>query len=167
MKKVKYFSAADFKKYMCSMGFPSYTYNHFIISIDEIEKCDFAVISIGNVEECLETNNDVDLWANGCSNHWFPNCRNILNVNFNDVGEGEDCAISSKQAKDIVNFIEDNKNKNSFFIHCGAGISRSGAIASIIYDYLRLEDEIKIEPIYPMTPNYYVRNMLKRELNKR
>jgi len=44
-------------------------------------------------------------------------------------------SFRSDQAKQIIQFIEDNKNKN-YIIHCVAGISRSGAVGTFISNYL-------------------------------
>ena len=112
----------------------------------------------------VDKNND--LWANGTNTHWLPGIYdNVLNIEFSDTGEGDFEAMGIEQAHDIINFIKNNKDKNNFYIHCSAGISRSGAVASFIYDYFKDNDiDVTIEPKYPETPNYHVRNTLKRIL---
>lgn len=83
---------------------------------------------------------------------------NVLNLNFDDVG----CDISSDIATTIVNFIEGNLGK-TFYIHCNAGISRSGAVGKFIessYDGYRnsIYNEGKLRP------NMSVLTSLKRVL---
>ena len=167
MKEIKYLSASDFKKLMKSYGLPTHSYNWNVISKDCIETFDWAIISIGNTEN-VECDNDVDLWANGPNNHWLPECSNVLNINFDDADNSEgkyQGAFNELHAQEILYFLEDNKDKNRFIIHCSAGISRSGAVASIVYDYFKsLGYEVKIEPEYPITPNQWVRCLLNREI---
>jgi len=44
-----------------------------------------------------------------------------------------------QEARSIVDFIEQHKTQN-FVVHCFLGVSRSGAIAKFINEYLELED---------------------------
>lgn len=163
-KVIKYFSALEFKKYMKGIGFLSYNYNRENVSKEYIENNNFAVISIGNLEK---ENGDFDneLWRNGSNSHWLPNAKNVLNIDFNDVVGHEKGALSELQAQEILYFIENNKDKDNWYIHCSAGISRSGAVASIVYEYLKSNNEsVVIKPEYPKTPNYYIRKMLNNEM---
>ena len=90
MKRIiKYFSVANFKSYMKSLGFMGFEYNRNVIPKDFIEKQDFAIISVGNIESD-EGHTDEALYLNGCNNHWLPDTNNVLNINFNDVGENEE-----------------------------------------------------------------------------
>ena len=75
--------------------------------------------------------------------HWFKrNHPNVLNLDFDDVDHDlqfancEFKAMSPKQAKETVEFIERNLGKD-FIIHCRAGMSRSQAIGCFIYDFYR------------------------------
>lgn len=160
MKKIRYFSAVDFKNYMKSLGYISYDYNRRI-PYNDIPRQDFAVISITNSGEWSE--NVEELWENGVNTHWLPGIfENVLNVNFGDCGADELNSIGELQAYDIVKFIDKNKDKSNFYIHCSAGISRSGAVATFIYDYFRERgEEVEITPQMPKTPNYFVLKMLK------
>lgn len=82
--------------------------------------------------------------------HWFKeNHSNVLNLEFDDVRqdiEWDDYkahAITDEQAEDIVNFIENNIEKN-IMVHCRAGLSRSGAIEHFIhlnYDWYKDEED--------------------------
>lgn len=169
MKKIiKYFSAKDFKNFMKSYGYTSFMGNRMMPYNHDIHE-DFAIISIGNYAEWNDVDNDTELYANGVNNHWIPSGVNVLNIEFGDVDETDLSAMSEGQAYDIINFIDANINKQQFFIHCSAGVSRSGGVASFLYDYFKeLGYEVTITPKYPETPNYYVKMMLnktKREKN--
>lgn len=79
--------------------------------------------------------------GNDDSSHFFRNDHlNVLNLEFDDVLQDgvlfghKYKAISSDQADQIVAFIEANKDKD-FYVHCLAGISRSGAIGTFISEY--------------------------------
>jgi protein-tyrosine phosphatase len=66
----------------------------------------------------------------------------ILYLAFDDV---EDCdkyhtPISTLQALDIRNFVEDNKDTKTLVVHCDAGVSRSAAVAAAIGKYLYNDD---------------------------
>jgi predicted protein tyrosine phosphatase len=165
VKKIKYFSVVDFKNFMKSLGYISYDYNRRI-PYNDIPRQDFAVISIGNVEWLPDADKNNDLWANGTNTHWLPGIYdNVLNIEFSDTGEGDFEAMSVEQGKEIVDFVKKNKDKNNFYIHCSAGISRSGAVASFIYDYFKENgNDVVMTPHYPETPNYHVKNTLKRIL---
>lgn len=103
-------------------------------SDDNVESLtDSAFISV----VCTE---DVVKYYNGeiSGEHWFKkNHPNVLNIEFDDVlydiivNDTEAKALSQEQAQEIVDFIERNKGKD-FYIHCTAGISRSGAIGTFI-----------------------------------
>lgn len=63
----------------------------------------------------------------------------------------------------IVMFVNKHKGKSCFIIHCSAGISRSGAVATFIKD--KFNDEINInffnnENKY-IQPNLYILKRLK------
>lgn len=78
--------------------------------------------------------------------HWFKsNHSNVLNLEFDDVAHDivwddyKAYVITPKQAQEIIDFIEANLGKR-FYIHCRAGVSRSGAICDFIkhnYDYYK------------------------------
>lgn len=89
------------------------------------------------------------------------NHQNVLNLYFDDTSSG----ISDATSQEIVNFIENNLGK-VFYIHCNAGISRSGAIGKFIelsYDnyYKKLYNEGYLRP------NISILSSLKRVLWQR
>lgn len=108
-----------------------------------------AVISICNV-------NDPEM-----THFYKDNAPNILNIDFNDCGEGEEGALDIDTAGIITDFIDMNIGKD-FYIHCQAGRSRSQGVARYILDMFP-EHEYKTRINNPCTtPNYHVVAMLKR-----
>lgn len=172
MIHIHYFSVVDFKRYMKSLGFVSFDYNRFDMTMERLINSDMAIISIGNPNEINRVDNDVDIWANGENNHWLPNLENVLNIEFGDVDNSGPMkyrtALTHEQAKTIAEFILRNRNKQKFIIHCGAGISRSGGIVHAISDILTKYDiEHEIHPGIPTTPNYWVKKLVLDELNEK
>lgn len=55
----------------------------------------------------------------------------VLTVDFFD----DESSFTDDHAKRITNFIDRNRNKN-FVVHCFVGVSRSGAVAKFINEYL-------------------------------
>jgi predicted protein tyrosine phosphatase len=168
MKQIRYFSAKDFKNFMKSFGYVSYSNNRK--NIDKIKDENFAIISISNTEIEDNADNEYDLWANGPTNHWMPSTPNVLNLEFDDI-DGHDnnykSAFNNKDAERVIDFIIRNKDKNNFYIHCGAGISRSGAIALFIGDMFKyFGNDYNILPNIPKTPNAWVLKVLHNKINQ-
>ena len=57
-----------------------------------------------------------------------------LALDFQDVDEITDGSITDEKAMQILRFVDENAHMN-FYVHCFAGISRSGAIAKFINEY--------------------------------
>jgi predicted protein tyrosine phosphatase len=51
----------------------------------------------------------------------------------------------------IVDFVEKNKNAKAFFVHCSAGISRSGAVGR--YLAFKFNEEVNHKEFHSMNPN--------------
>jgi predicted protein tyrosine phosphatase len=70
---------------------------------------------------------------------------------------------SDIELKKIVDFVNKHKNKSVFMVHCSAGISRSGAVATFIRD--KFTDEIDKEKFNfenkYIQPNLYILKRLK------
>jgi len=71
---------------------------------------------------------------------------NVLHLYFDDVENDIDDDVKAKsiteeQIKEIVEFLYKNKNKELLFVHCSAGISRSGAIGLFALDYFNGDKE--------------------------
>jgi predicted protein tyrosine phosphatase len=100
--------------------------------------------------------------------YFKENKKNVLILYFDDINEdvNEDDLVAKAmdeiQALELLNFINNNKNKETCIIHCSAGISRSGAVGSFICDYLKQDYEQfkKDNPI--IHPNSHVLSILKK-----
>jgi predicted protein tyrosine phosphatase len=75
-------------------------------------------------------------------------------------------AMNNEQAKQIIDFIEANKDKEICIVHCAAGISRSGAVGTFINDLYGEPYEVfrMINPY--IHPNSHVLSTLRKMLNK-
>lgn len=128
-----------------------------------------AFISIIGTKECQKYYLEEDEY------HWFKkNHNNVLNLEFDDIEHDIDWkghqfkALNENDAIKIVDFIENNIGK-TFYIHCRAGVSRSGAIGSYINQmyYKIYNDEQFIKDNPRISPNGHVLRLLKREYYKR
>lgn len=111
-------------------------------------------------------------------NSYFPqDYSNVLRLIFDDVTEEENerriktgrqelQLFTREQADLIVQFMERNKHVKEFYVHCLAGVSRSGAVGTFINDiygeetYFQFLDE---NPI--IKPNYFILALLRRVWN--
>ena len=138
-------------------------------NVENIDDC--AFISIIGTKECRR------FYLEDETGHWFKEKHNnVLNLEFDDVTEDLIWkghlfkAMSEEQAEESINFMELNKNKN-IFIHCKAGISRSGAFSMVFFDFYNKDN------IYPKSdfeyfnrhirPNNHVLTLLKRAYYKK
>ena len=98
--------------------------------------------------------------------HFMENHKNVLNLEFDDVEKDIEVggysfkAITDEQAEAIVKFIIDNKGKD-FYVHCLAGISRSGAVGTFIFDFFK-DDDTKFVSRPKIRPNIEVLSKLKK-----
>ncbi len=66
----------------------------------------------------------------------------------------------------IVMFIENHKDKDKFFVHCSAGISRSGAVARYLSERLDNVDVENFKKVNKHTmPNLYILKRLHALIN--
>jgi len=96
----------------------------------------------------------------------FSKKGNILTLHFSDITPA--MRVSSKfilfdenHAKQIVSFINKHADKDYLFIHCEQGISRSGAIADFIRQYLNLDERIFRRYNAHIRPNEHIAKVLK------
>ena len=62
-----------------------------------------------------------------------PQIENVLYLNFNDVEEGEQFAITDEDGRKIADFVRNlPKTTEQILVHCGAGVSRSAGICAAI-----------------------------------
>jgi predicted protein tyrosine phosphatase len=95
---------------------------------------------------------------------------NFLQVKMWDIEEDayEDGKIryekpNTEELQKIVNFVNRHKDKSVFVVHCSAGISRSGAVATFIYDkfFKETDREKFMRENKHIRPNLYILNKLK------
>lgn len=72
----------------------------------------------------------------------LPDRYNVLKLQFDDVTEVDNyhdfIHFNDKMAEQIMNFINENEiesHQKDFYVHCDAGISRSGAIGFLLNEY--------------------------------
>lgn len=113
----------------------------------------------------------------------LPDRYNILKLQFDDVSEKDNIGCSSlinniiffnkEHAKKIHEFIKEIKvnDKKEFYVHCDAGISRSGAVGYLLNEYFNkfLTDNKIDNAAFKMNnshimPNPLVVRVLKNEL---
>lgn len=147
------------------------------------------VVSRQYVESCLKEN------ENWYKNKWIisiyssesfsplPDQYNILKLQFDDVSEKDiggwsnipDTCIffDEEHAKAIHSFIDKirSDSEKEFYIHCDAGISRSGAVGTLLNEYFnkflgihRMDNESFIMNNSHIMPNPLVVRVLKKEL---
>ena len=107
---------------------------------------------------------------------------NVLRLLFDDVderldiklfGEPEDereyipvVPMSESQGLQIVDFLIKNAEKKQFIVHCAAGVSRSGAIASFIREYFNEDEDLFNRKNPYIKPNIRILSIL-RNLSKK
>ena len=100
------------------------------------------------------------------------NHSNFLNLWFDDITDDElynekyypSCTLfTEKQARLIIDFCGENQSKENLFVHCFAGISRSGAVGTFINDVWGEESFQEFSARHPwLHPNPYVKMLLMR-----
>ena len=114
---------------------------------ENVEDSNMAFISIIGTPECLNYYLD-----EGNTKHYFKDHPNVLNLDFDDIGEDvlyngyHFKTMRMEQAEEAVDFIENiiNKGVDEIKIHCRAGMSRSRAFGEFIYRYCK-ENDIELE----------------------
>ena len=102
----------------------------------------------------------------------FPHAENLLVLYFDDVDEGQPHAMTSEQAKQLVDFVCTGDDR-SIFVHCTAGISRSGAVGEVLNWYFNryLKDNQGDYLLFQLmhrdlVPNAHVRRLLLMEFQR-
>jgi len=99
---------------------------------------------------------------------------NVLIMHFNDYGEnfikdaiGVTGIFNEYKAKKLYDFIKRNKDKKMAIVHCSAGISRSGAVGTFIFDMYGNENFEEFKRKNPrIQPNYYMLKLLNEQKRK-
>ena len=111
--------------------------------------------------------------------HYFDkDYSNVLNLEFDDAtdeenerrvksGQKELVLFTKEQGKKIIDFVEKNKHVETFFVHCLAGQSRSGAVGVFINDLFGEETYFEFANSNPIIkPNYFILALLRRIYNE-
>lgn len=102
------------------------------------------------------------------------NTKNVLKLVFDDMSDKETDGIlfNEKHAKQIKEFVDKIDHSKTLYVNCFAGISRSGAVGTVINDYVNcyLSDCKKNEDWFAffddnkqIKPNAYVMRVLNKE----
>lgn len=156
---------------VCSM----YDFPQKVEKYGGLKNENMAFISIMATDECAKYYLREKYGDNPKDNeHFLPEGPRVCNVKFDDLEEDREFqgytlrTITEEQADKIVNFIEQNLDKN-FLIHCRAGASRSQGVYRFIMDmysdYYTPCIENELNPC--LTPNAEVVRKLKRSYYKK
>jgi len=127
-----------------------------------------------SINQTYQEDEKWDVW--GRTSYFKRQHSNVMIMHFPDVGEmyhmrfPKDPNLFTKfKAKKLYEFIKRNKDKNLAILHCAAGISRSGAVGTFIYD-LYGRDTMTYEEFRRknprIQPNSYILNTLHEIANK-
>jgi predicted protein tyrosine phosphatase len=128
--KILILNKREFNKFM--------EYN--MINDDNVEEQDMLIVSINQPCE-----SHIIMGRSGVYSHFSRQHSNVMIMHFMDVGENyinnfEELNgvcyqfFNKYKAKKLYEFIKRNKDKKLAVLHCSAGISRSGAVGTFIYD---------------------------------
>ena len=146
-------------------------YNRFVeilksrnITNDNVLDQNTAFIQVGGTD--LETTDEYQFY--------LKDTDNAIGLRFDDADEivqaqiiGTDKYVgvypmTEEQAEILYEFIEKNKDKETFLVHCRAGQSRSGGIVSFLGEYFKIpEREIRL-----MSPGIHPNRRIVNILNK-
>lgn len=106
----------------------------------------------------------------GASDPIMVDTDNILNLWFDDAEEnlpllnGDKLRLFDEEmAATIVQFVRENEDKETWFIHCTAGISRSGAVGDVLSEYFEIPYS-EFKQMNPrVQPNTLVKNLLRKK----
>jgi predicted protein tyrosine phosphatase len=154
------------------------------MKVTVLNKTNFDALMLGNyiTDENVEQRKDLCFISiNGTisitEKPWFSSSKkNVIVLFFDDVdvdaeipilGTGKtelNKAFTEQQAKEVIDFLEQNKDKKQCFVHCAAGYSRSGAVGAFANDYFG-GNWFEFKNNNPaIKPNGHVMVMLNREL---
>ena len=138
------------------------------INDDNVKEHNTAFIQIGNT----------DLEEHDFLPFILKDNNNVISLRFDDCDEVFDIPVigglnyvpqypmSKEQAEIIFNFIEKNKDKATFLVHCKAGQSRSGGVIKFISEYFEIPFSQIIRDNPKIYPNQRIVSLL-REVNER
>ena len=137
MKQIRAIPKFIFDEHFTDKEFKYYDYACFISILDIDNNEQKFDKSIDNFLQVKMWDIEEDLFENGELKYEKPN---------------------DNELKNIVDFINKHKDKSVFIVHCSAGISRSGAVATFIKD--KFIDEVDKEKFNTenkyIQPNLYI-----------
>lgn len=138
-----------------------------MINDDNVESKNIMFISI-----CSPIDDDQPGISQLSQESWFRNQHNNVKIMyFGDYVPTPDIInnphlFTSDQAKELYTFIKQNKNKSMAIIHCGAGISRSGAIGTFIQDLYGTSTYDEFKRKNPrIQPNSHILRLLRQQID--
>lgn len=140
---------------------------YMAIDDSNAESQDLMLISV-----CSPPDDDQPGIASLSRNSYFKSDHeNVKTLFFGDYGENmvgrTEHMFTDEQAEELYNFIKVNKDKHIAIVHCGAGISRSGAIGTFIHDLYGTIPYEEFKRKNPrIMPNSYVLRLLRYQQNK-
>ena len=115
------------------------------------------------------------------NNSYFKNeAKNVLKLVFDDITDREiemltkrgdrmieDLILFNREhANRIIAFMENNKDVETLYVHCTAGVSRSGAVGTFINDVYGKQTFLEFCNSNPyIHPNFYILALLRRVYN--
>ena len=142
----------------------------FVMSKREFNQCmENNHITLDNIESF---SNSFYISIDGTIEKNYPayfseNRENLLCLKFDDVGFEADMGhgliakpMSYEQGLDLYKFIMKHKDKKLCYVHCGAGISRSGAVGTFIQEISNTSYQEFFKMNQHITPNYHVLSTL-------
>ena len=115
------------------------------------------------------------------SSYFDKDYPNVLRLVFDDITDREQewqimkgskntnelILFNRKHANKIIEFVEQNKHVDTMFVHCTAGVSRSGAVGTFINDIAGEQTFFKFtNSNSQIKPNFYILALLRRVYNK-
>ena len=110
----------------------------------------------------------ISIYSSGDCSPILSNLQTVLKLQFDDITKPEPGLIlfTDEMAEKIIDFADyliENFPERPLIVHCDAGVSRSGAVGSVLNDYINMklcrEDDRKLfwkEHRNLIVPNYHV-----------
>lgn len=139
------------------------------VKIDILSKSKFETVMINNginditVEFKFKDCAFISIISPGDTPYFCRDHKNVINLVFSDTIETDDIAsFNTGLATELINFIKQNEDKVQWYIHCSAGVSRSGAVGMFLIDYLSNVDIDYFTKVNcKIDPNSYVLGVLE------